>query len=103
MLDNDAQMDADRLEPISFSRSGALTVDTVSPEIYAQSRKNHANILRALARVKQTEVATSLGVNDSTITRWKDEGSLERTAKMLAVLGFKLVPAEAKCFMALED
>lgn len=109
MLENDTQMDAEREDTLAFSRAARVSVIAVSMQIEETSRKNHTQILRGLMRVKQTELAKALGVNDSTITRWKDEGSgadgnaLARTAKMLAILGFKLVPVEAKCFMELED
>ena len=93
---------------LSFSRDGSNARHAVSPETFSASSKNHAQLLRGLERVGQREIARALGVTDSTISRLKDDthrlGSpLARTALMLAVMGYKLVPIEAKCFIELED
>lgn len=93
---------------LAFSRSERVAVPAVSAEIDERSRKNHAQILRVLAEVKQTELARTINLSDSTITRWENprEGGasgLETPARVLAVLGFKVVPIKAKCFMELKE
>lgn len=93
---------------LSFSRGDANTRHEVSPQTFDASSKNHTKILRGLDRFGQREMARAMGVTDSTISRMKDDthrlGSpLARTAHMLALMGYKLVPIEAKCFMELED
>lgn len=45
----------------------------------------------------QARVAEAIGVSESTVSRMKD-ADIERTAKMLAVLGLKCVPATVRCF-----
>lgn len=69
----------------------SLTVDE-------RARKNLAGILRALASVGQARVAEAMGVSESTVSRWKDEGGeLERFARLLAVLGQKNVGQDREC------
>lgn len=62
------------------------------------SRKNHSAILHALARVGQANLAESMNVSESLISRMKSSGDLEKTAKMLALLGLKVVPTAMVCF-----
>jgi hypothetical protein len=52
-----------------------------------------------MGAVGQGVVAEGLGVNDSQISRWKESGSIERTAKMLAILGLKVVPVDAVVYL----
>lgn len=54
-------------------------------------------MLRALASVRQTQVAEILGVSEATVSRFKD-GELARAAKILAALNLKCVPLEMRCF-----
>lgn len=68
-----------------------------SPTLDAHTRKNQQLILRGLASVGQAFVATQLGVNESTVSRWKDT-DIERFAKMLAVLGLKVTPQTHRCY-----
>lgn len=70
---------------------------TSSPILDAHTRKNQQLILRGLASVGQAFVATQLGVNESTVSRWK-ETDIERFAKMLAVLGLKVTPQAYRCY-----
>lgn len=109
MMFNPEDDDAYKLsQGLSLSRPDSQASDAVSTQIYAASSKNHAQILRGIERVGQRALARAMGVNDSTITRMKENNHLmgspiERTARMLAVLGYKLVPIEAVCFLPLED
>lgn len=62
----------------------------------AMTREFLSTVLQRLASVGQRTVAEGLGVSESTVSRMK-EGELERLCRMLALLGLRLVPAEAKC------
>lgn len=63
-------------------------------DIEESARKIHAAILRALADTSQKRVADALGVHESTISRMKQAGGeFEETARMLALLGLKVVAA----------
>lgn len=61
------------------------------------TRKNVAMILRGVANTGLKPVARAVGVDESTISRYKDR-DFERHARILAVCGLKVVPAAAKCF-----
>ena len=63
-----------------------------------RSRKNESAILRALASVGQANLATGMEVSESLISRLKSNGDLGKTAKMLALLGLKVVPTSMVCF-----
>lgn len=69
----------------------------LSPAIAENARKNERTILQAFARVSQSRIAEQLGVNDSTVSRFKD-GGLEQAAALLAACGLKVVPLEMQCF-----
>lgn len=108
MIFDDSLSEAPPEDELSFSLAGAESRHAVSPEIFSTSSKNHDHLLRGLERVGQREMARAMCVTDSTISRLKDEthrlGSpLARTARMLAVMGYKLVPVNAKCFIELDD
>lgn len=75
-----------------FSRSGSGT-DAVSAEVDARSRKNASTILHKLKAVGLGPVARAIGVNESTVSRMQ-EADIDRMARMLAVLGLKVVPVE---------
>ncbi len=47
--------------------------------------------------VGQARIAEQLGVNESTVSRWKD-GEIARFAKFLALLGLKATPVEYRCY-----
>jgi hypothetical protein len=70
---------------------------TLSPSITENARKNERVILQAFARVSQARIAEQMGVNDSTVSRFKD-GGLEHAAALLAACGLKVVPVEMQCF-----
>lgn len=69
----------------------------LSPLAESRARKNLASILKGLGSVGQVTVAEALDQDESTISKMKDK-DLPRLAKMLAVLGLKVVPEEMKCF-----
>jgi hypothetical protein len=62
------------------------------------NEKNLTVILRALASMGQAHLADSMGVSESLISRMKSSGDIDKTAKMLALLGLKVVPAAMVCF-----
>ncbi len=66
----------------------------LSQEQNARAREFEALILQQLASVGQRAVAEAVGVNESTVSRWK-EGDIERWCKVLALLGLQLVPESA--------
>lgn len=62
-----------------------------------RSRKNVQVVLQALAATGQNEVARSMAVHESTISRMKD-GGIDTFGALLAHLGLKVVPVGMKCF-----
>jgi hypothetical protein len=65
--------------------------------INERARKNEQTILRAVASVGMLPIATQLGVEESTVCRWKEK-SIPQLAGMLAVCGLKVVPVTMRCF-----
>lgn len=72
-------------------------MSTLSAAVADRSRKNLAAILQRLASIGQAKAAEALGTSESTVSRMKDK-ELEQLAKLLAVLGLKVVPVEMRCF-----
>lgn len=70
---------------------------SLSPAIEALSRKNESIVLRALAEHSQTRIAEQLGVDASTVSRFKD-GGLAQASALLAACGLKVVPIDMQCF-----
>jgi hypothetical protein len=68
----------------------------VSPTPPENARKIAATIFQALSRVGQNEVATTLGISDSSVSRLKEQ--VPQFAGMLARLGLKVVPQEMRCY-----
>ncbi len=62
-----------------------------------RARKNETVILQALAAAGQNNVALALGVNESTISRFKD-GGLAQAAAILAHCGLKVIGSGMQCF-----
>lgn len=60
------------------------------------ARKIEVTILKSLATVGQSEIASRTGTSESTISRLKD-GQLSLFAGVLAAAGLKVVPSEYKC------
>lgn len=61
------------------------------------ARKNESAVLRALAEHSQARIAEQLGVDASTVSRFKD-GGLAQAAALLAACGLKVVPISMQCF-----
>lgn len=72
----------------------SMTQPPESPRDVA--RKGHALALRRLAEKKATVVAREMDETDSSISKLKNE-QLEQCILLLAHLGIRLVPADAKC------
>ena len=62
-----------------------------------RSRKNVQVVLQALAATGQNEVARSMAVHESTVSRMKD-GGIDTFGTLLAHLGLKVVPVGMQCF-----
>lgn len=60
------------------------------------ARKIVRSIFQRLASVGQTEVATTLSVSESTVSRLKEQ--VPQFAGMLSKLGLKVVPVEMQCY-----
>jgi len=73
----------------------SMAESSPNPEEWA--RKNERAVLSRLASVGQARIAEQLGVNESTVSRWKD-GDITRFCKFLALLGVKVTPIEYKCY-----
>lgn len=67
---------------------------SVSTELTASARKIEGAMRKQLAEIGQVRMADALDVNESTISRWKDN-DIERIALQLAALGLKVVPESA--------
>lgn len=74
-----------------------IVMDESSRDADEWARKNERAVLSRLASVGQARIAQQLGVNESTISRWKD-GDIARFCKFLALLGVKVTPIEYKCY-----
>ena len=53
--------------------------------------------MQRFGSVGQVTVAEALKISEATVSRWKAEEA-ERCAAILAKLGLKIVPVEARCF-----
>lgn len=73
-------------------------MSTLSEKQTARSRKNEAAILKALASAGQRNVADTIGVDESSISRMKSDGQVERFCQLLAVVGLKVVPDHMHCY-----
>jgi len=71
----------------------------LSEDQLGRSRKIAALILQRLSSVGQVQLAEALGSSEASISRWKTD-QIEQCAKALAVLGLKVVPADARCYRA---
>lgn len=72
-------------------------MSAVSLPASERARKNLQAVLQGLASVGQAHVAAALETSESTVSRMKD-GELEKIARLLAVLGLKVVPVTVKCY-----
>ncbi|HFH4759492.1 TPA: CII family transcriptional regulator [Pseudomonas aeruginosa] len=71
-----------------------ITASQLNPERDARAREFESLILNRLLSVGQKTVADTIGVSESTVSRWK-EGEIERWCKVLAHLVLQLVPEQA--------
>lgn len=73
-----------------------MNTPQLSPDMDARAREFEGLILSRLLSVGQNKIADSIGVSESTVSRWK-EGDIERWCKTLALLGLQVVPLSAQC------
>lgn len=66
-------------------------MDTVSLKTDERARKIVTTILQALAEKGQVVVSKETNISETTISRWKTE-DLEKAAKILVSVGYKVVP-----------
>lgn len=72
----------------------------VSIELSASARNDVSRILQALATGNNSEIATLIGVDPSTVSRMKNDKKtnglteIETLCKLLSCLGLKIVPKE---------
>ena len=58
-----------------------------------------SQILQSIEATGQSVVANCVGVDASTITRWKEgKGRIESICDLMAVLGLKVVPMDMQCY-----
>ncbi|ARP90300.1 hypothetical protein CAL14_08380 [Bordetella genomosp. 9] len=74
-----------------------MSMPELSAADAARARKIEAAILNRLASVGQARIAEQLGVDESTVSRWKN-GEIARFSRFLALLGLKATPQEYKCY-----
>jgi Bacteriophage CII protein len=70
-------------------------------DVPARARKNQAIVLQRLASVGLEPVAAYVGVDESTVSRWKGK-EIPLLAKALARAGLKIVPVELRCYREAE-
>ena len=68
----------------------------LSPQAEERARKNLAAIFQALSAAGQSNVAKSLEVSEPTVSRMKEK-DIPEAAKVLALLGLKVVPEQFRC------
>lgn len=73
-------------------------MNPVSSATEANARKYTSLVLRALASAGQRPVAEAIGCHESTVSRMKSDGEIERFCQLLAALGLKVVPSAMRCF-----
>ncbi len=71
-----------------------MSTPALSAEPTARAREIESLVLQRLVSVGQKNIADAIGVNESTVSRWK-EGDIERWSKVLAILGLQVVPVDA--------
>ncbi|WP_131667414.1 CII family transcriptional regulator [Psychrobacter pygoscelis] len=70
---------------------------SLSPEQIAWSRNMQTQILQAVDKGCQKEIAEAIGVDSSTVSRLK-EHHLATVCNLMAAIGLKVVPANMKCY-----
>ena len=64
----------------------------------ASAQKAEAQLLRAIAELTAVRVAEQVGISPSRFSDLKSDGLVERTAKLVAACGFRLVPVNEPTF-----
>lgn len=83
----------------NFARLYAFDAETVSPQTLEIARKNEAAILRNCGKETGSAVARSVGMADSSFSRWLNNGGMSLAALILARLGLKVVPVDAVVYL----
>lgn len=86
-----------------FTRLAVFDGEEVSPQIIGRTRKNNVTILQELNSIGAGEVARRMGVHDSSVSRYKNQGGLMYTCRFLASLGLKVVPESAIVYLQPEE
>lgn len=76
-----------------------MSTNELNADTDARAREFESLVLRQLASVGQKTIAAAFGVNESTVSRWK-EGDIERWCKILALLDLQVVPGDIRCHPA---
>lgn len=69
----------------------------LTAELNERSRRYNTLILQRIASVGQKIIAEQLQTSEATVSRFVGH-DLEKVCQVLAVLGLKVVPAEAQCY-----
>lgn len=81
-----------------------MSTNQLSDEQAAWSRNMQSQIMQSVAVNKQSNVASCIGVDTTTIGRWLDaknpDSKIVQFCDMLAFCGLKIVPANMKCYDA---
>lgn len=83
----------------NFARLYVFDAETVSPQTREIARKNEAAILRYCSKETGSAIAHSVGMADSSFSRWLNGGGMSLAALVLARLGLKAVPADAVVYL----
>lgn len=71
-----------------------MSTDQLSQNRDDIAREIETLILQRVARVSQKQIALEVDCSESTVSRWND-GEYQRWAKVLALLGLRVVPDSA--------
>lgn len=72
-------------------------MNPISPEAPARARRIEAIILQRLAALGLEAVGGAVGVDSSTVSRWKSR-EIPQLALAIAAMGLKVVPVELRCY-----
>lgn len=100
-MKNDGTAFPQHADDVLFSRNLNPTL-AVSPDVESRTRKNYSLILNHLSAAKQSHVADSLGIHESTISKWKENGELERMARFLAVIDLQVAAKDDRLYKPAE-
>lgn len=71
-------------------------MSTSSQTKTATSRQIESLLLNALAEAGQSHVAASIGVDESTISKWKGSDYFAQISRVLSALGMKVIPTDER-------